>query len=193
MQVRCESCGEKVPMYDTIHYGLAEGSFRVLCTRCFNDEVARAEGLPGFPHVTFEPVSIAGCDGSVHEFHFQTRLCPPNVVLDAFEIHDGRRVGYEFQIIGDAEDELLVLLGRLIEKVRRALASKDLVHGSNGTRIGDRGLVRGRIEWDPDSGGALPMLTIDGQPIAWEEFGRMLMTYEGWQFKLTIHDLSEEV
>ncbi len=88
---------------------------------------------------------------------------------------------------------LLVLLGRLIEKVRRALASKDLVHGSNGTRIGDRGLVRGRIEWDPDSGGALPMLTIDGQPIAWEEFGRMLMTYEGWQFKLTIHDLSEEV
>ncbi|MGH7107075.1 MAG: DUF7713 domain-containing protein [Acetobacteraceae bacterium] len=29
--------------------------------------------------------------------------------------------------------------------------------------------------------------------MAWEEFGRMLMSYEGWQFKLEIKDHSEEV
>jgi hypothetical protein len=29
--------------------------------------------------------------------------------------------------------------------------------------------------------------------ILWEEFGRMLMTFEGFQFKLEIRDRSEEV
>jgi hypothetical protein len=35
--------------------------------------------------------------------------------------------------------------------------------------------------------------TIHGREIAWEEFGRMLMTHEGFQFKLEIRYRSEEV
>jgi prevent-host-death family protein len=34
---------------------------------------------------------------------------------------------------------------------------------------------------------------IDGRPVTWEAFGRMLLRYEGWQFKLEIYDLSEEI
>ena len=37
------------------------------------------------------------------------------------------------------------------------------------------------------------MLVIDGQEISWDEMGRMLMTFEGWQFRLTICDRSDEV
>ena len=33
----------------------------------------------------------------------------------------------------------------------------------------------------------------DGQEISWEDFGRMLMSFEGWQFKLEIFDRSHEV
>jgi hypothetical protein len=29
------------------------------------------------------------------------------------------------------------------------------------------------------------MLVIDGQEVSWDEMGRMLMTFEGWQFRLT--------
>jgi hypothetical protein len=29
--------------------------------------------------------------------------------------------------------------------------------------------------------------------VTWEQFGRLLMSYEGWQFKLDIRDRSEEV
>jgi hypothetical protein len=53
--------------------------------------------------------------------------------------------------------------------------------------------VRGHIEWDDDTDGLLPLLIIDGQEVSWEQFGRMLMSFEGWQFRLEIRDRSEDV
>jgi len=41
--------------------------------------------------------------------------------------------------------------------------------------------------------GNVPLLIIDGREITWDELGRMLMSFEGWQFKLTIADKSEEL
>ena len=59
--------------------------------------------------------------------------------------------------------------------------------------IADDGVVRARIEWDDAQDGRLPLLVIDGREIDWDQFGRMLMSYEGWQFKLTLADKSEEL
>jgi hypothetical protein len=39
----------------------------------------------------------------------------------------------------------------------------------------------------------MPVLVIDGRDVSWEELGRMLMTFEGWQFRMEIRDRSEEV
>jgi ECF sigma factor len=50
----------------------------------------------------------------------------------------------------------------------------------------------GRIEWDDDHDGRLPMLIIDGREVTWEDFGRMLMSFEGFHFELNIRDKSEE-
>jgi hypothetical protein len=41
--------------------------------------------------------------------------------------------------------------------------------------------------------GCLPLLVIDGKEISWEEFGRMVMTFEGWQFRFEIRDRSEAI
>lgn len=50
-----------------------------------------------------------------------------------------------------------------------------------------------RIGWDPDNGASgPPLLVIDGKSLSWDEFGRMLMTYEGFNFRLEIFDRSEE-
>jgi hypothetical protein len=100
--------------------------------------------------------------------------------------------GYQFQILGDPDEEILSLLARLIERMRRALAVKHLKKGKHGLQIADQ-TVRGRIGSDEESGVRTPMLTIDGQEISWEEFGRMLTTFEGWQFRMEIADRSEEV
>jgi hypothetical protein len=55
-------------------------------------------------------------------------------------------------------------------------------------------VVRGKIEWDESiDHEQVPVLVIDGRQISWNEFGRMLMSFEGWQFKLEIRDKSEDL
>ena len=85
-------------------------------------------------------------------------------------------------------------MAQLVERMRRALSRRHLEHdeGSAGLRIADF-LVRGRIDWDESEDGHLPLLVIDGREVTWEQFGQMLMSYEGWQFKLEIKDPSDEV
>jgi len=39
----------------------------------------------------------------------------------------------------------------------------------------------------------VPLVTVDGRQITWDEFGRVVMSFEGWQFKLEIRDKSEEL
>jgi hypothetical protein len=87
---------------------------------------------------------------------------------------------------------MLALIGRLIDKIRRALSFRHIIEGELGPRFADHGVVRGTIEWDDARHGQVPLVIIDGREITWDELGRMLMTYEGWQFKLEIRDKSEE-
>jgi hypothetical protein len=190
---RCDSCARTTPSYDIVNYGSIESGCRHLCSQCFNKEVAESAGLKGFDNAKFEPVGLADSSGEVREFHFRTHLFGTGVALNAFELCDGHPSGYHFQIIGDPEEDLLVLLGRLIEKMRRALSTKHLTNGEHGLQISDERVVRGRVGWDDAGQGCLPLLIIDGREISWDEFGRMLMTFEGWQFKLTIADKSEEL
>jgi hypothetical protein len=86
-----------------------------------------------------------------------------------------------------------VLLGRLIEKMRRGLSIKHVRNGEFGQQIADHRVVRGTIEWDASEDGSVPLLNIDGREITWPQFGRMLMSFEGWQFKVEIRDKSEEL
>ena len=142
----------------------------------------------------FHPVSLADSTGAIHEFHFRLRDFGEGVALDAFEPGKEYPAGYEFQLIGDPEADLPVLQGQLLDKMRRALSLKHLRQGSYGLAIGELGLVRGMIASDcAGAGESLPVLVIDGRPVEWEEFGRMLMTFEGSQFKLQIADQSEEI
>ena len=192
-QIRCDGCRQSAPSYDIVNYGSMERGYRRLCSLCFNGEAAKAAGLEGFEHAKFEPVGLTDCAGEVHEFHFRTNLFGPGVSLDAIELSDGLPVGYHFQIIGDPADDLLVLLGRLIAKIRRALSVKYLVDGELGLQIGDNRVVQGMVESDRDYDGRAPLLIIDGREVTWDEFGRMLMSFEGFQFKLNLADKSEEI
>ncbi len=186
----CSNCGAIVPSYDTVQCGSIEMGYKQICNQCFNQQVAKMDGLDAFQHANFPPIGIPDCTGEVHEFNFRTRLFGSGVALDAFELRDGQLEGYRFQIIGDPNDDLMELFGRLVERIRRALSVRHLVNGELGLEIAERN-VRAQIEWDEDCDG-LPILVIDGRKVKWEDFGRMLMTFEGWQFRLNILDNSEE-
>jgi hypothetical protein len=190
-KIRCVACQESVSSFEVVSVGSIEKGYRELCSRCFNTQMAQMDGLIGFEHLDLKPVTLAGADGKKHEFHFRTRLFGPGVALDAFEIRGGHPAGYQFQIIGEPEEDLLILLGRLIAKMRRGLSRRHLRKEEYGVQIADR-MVCGRIGWDDAQDGSVPLLNIDGREITWEEFGRMLMSFEGWQFKLEIRDKSEE-
>jgi hypothetical protein len=191
-QIRCANCAQITPGYDIVNYGSIDKGYRQICSRCFNTEVAKSDGLDKFEHVRFDPVELADCTGKAHVFHFRTRLFGPGIALDAFELRDGNPGGYQFQVIGEPEEGLLPLLGRLIDKIRRALSKVHIGDGEFGLRITDHRVVRGMIGWDEAQDGRVPLLSVDGREITWDELGRMLMSYEGWQFKLEIRDKSEE-
>jgi len=188
----CEECGTAVPTYDMVSYGSIERGHRELCNRCFNAEVASVLGLERFEHVRLQPVVMTDCAGEKHEFHFRIRLLGDVMALDAFELKAGVPCGYQFEILGEPDDEPLPLVGNLIERMRRSLSVRYLVPSEDGARIADQ-TICGRIEWDESGDGRVPLLVIDGQDVSWDEFGRMLMSFEGWQFRVAIRDRSEEV
>jgi len=162
-QTRCDGCSQMMPSYDIVHYGSIDHGYKRLCSGCFNTEAAQLAGVKDFAHAKFQAVVLADCTGALHEFHFRVRLFVPGVALDAFELRDGSPAGYQFQIIGEPQDDLLVLLARLIERMRRALSVKHLTEDEGKTQIADHRIVRGRIEWDEGSDGRVPLLVIDGR------------------------------
>jgi len=178
---------------DLVNFGSAESGYKRVCSRCFNPKPAEESGQADFEDAKFPPIRIADSLRKFHKFHFRTNFFGPGVALNAFEFRKGRPAGYEFQVIGEPEDDLKGLYAELVAKIRRALSIQHVVQGEMGSQIADHRVVRGRIGWDPAQNGRVPALVIDGREIYWEEFGRMLMTYEGWQFKLSIFDRSEEV
>ena len=188
----CHTCRTPIAGYDSVHYGSIEGGYRDLCSRCFNVEVA-AMGEIDFEHVEFAPVDMTDAAGGAHRFHFRLHLLGDQVSLEAFELKDGAPGGYQFQILDEAEADLFALLARLVARMRRTLAQQHLEREPGfGLCVKDV-LVRGRIDCDLESDERVPLLVIDGKEISWEQFGRMLMTFEGFQFKLEIRDRSEEV
>jgi hypothetical protein len=191
-EIKCEGCDELSPGYDIIHYGSMESGYRELCTQCYNGEVAKRCGLADFENIRFEPVGISDSAGETHEFHFRTRLMGHIVALDAFEVRDGIPAGYNFQLVADPDEDLFAMLGRLIQRIRRTLSVKHIMDGKHGRQIIDQ-TVRGRIEWDDAEEGRLPLVVVDGREISWDDFGELMMGFEGWQFKLEIIDPSDDV
>jgi hypothetical protein len=187
----CGACGTAVPSYDLVSYGSIDRGYRELCTRCFNAEVASVLGLERFEHVQLQPIVMTDCAGEKHEFHFRIRLLGDVMALEAFELKAGAPGGYQFEILGEPDGEPLPLLGSLIERMRRSLSLRYLVRDEDGAHIAEQ-TVCGRVERDASGDGRVPLLVIDGQDVSWDEFGRMLMSFEGWQFRVAIRDRSEE-
>ncbi|NNF64220.1 MAG: hypothetical protein HKN07_08150 [Acidimicrobiia bacterium] len=80
------------------------------------------------------------------------------------------------------------MITRLMEKMHRGLNRLHLKPGG----IQDK-TVRGRFEWDEEQDGRIPRVVVDGISLSWDELGEMLMSFEGWQFRLEIADPADEL
>jgi hypothetical protein len=194
--IPCERCAKLAPAHDLTHFN-TEAGVLLLCTQCFNADVAQRVGIRDFDNHPLDPISITAADGVIHEFHLQTRLLGAMVTLEAYELKDGEPSGYQFQLIGEPGEDRFVQLGRLVERIRSTLATRYLEDSKYGLQIKDME-VKGAIEADMSDEAdvfapRLPMLVIDGRDVSWDEFGKMLMTFEGFQFKLEIVDKSDDL
>ena len=185
------SCSSaNVQQYDTVNEARGD---RILCSACFNREMAHRAGIGNIDSIKFESVRLDDANGVVHEFHLRTLLFGDKLSLESFEsTSEEEPSGYRFQIIGDPLADQFVLLGKLIEKMRRSLAVIHVRDTDLGLQVIDE-IVHGRIEWDGSDDSRMPCVVIDGRRVEWDELGHMLMTFEGWQFKLEVHDPSDEM
>lgn len=187
---RCEECGREINRgYESVHVTEPDGSdSRQLCLECYNREMAAYAGID-FVHPKFSPVELADTKGDKHVFYIATRLLGDRVAVEAYK--EEADPGYRFKVVGEAK-EVQKAFQKLLGKMRRALNWRHLVEEEGRLTLADDLKVRGRFEWDDETDGKLPLLVIDGKTVTWHDFGRILMTYEGWQFKLEIYDPSDE-
>ena len=93
--------------------------------------------------------------------------------------------GYEFAAY--SETSPYSALGRVREKMRRALATRHITGAPGNVRmLHDR--IAGRITSD-GAGGVL--LVVDGVPLSLSDLESILASHEGWAFELRITDALE--
>lgn len=190
---KCESCGAETIARTMTSFGSEDSGYQDICLRCFNQRCAKRMGIDGFEHVDFEPISFVDPAGVEHTFFFQLRLHPSGVGLYAEEAGRPPCEGYEFSVGGDFLDDPMGLFEELHGKIKRGLSMQHLDTDS-GLHIKDQSL-RGHISSnydDSESGEPEPVFVIDGKPVTLGELGNMLLSFEGWQFRLEILDKFEE-
>jgi hypothetical protein len=159
---------------------------------CYNRAAALQMGI-AFEQADLRPVTLEDADGHPHTFHVQSRLVPTGHVVEAFEIKGGIPGGYRFAVLGDFEADTLSLFALVYDRMRKALATKQVRRGEHGWQLELDRPVTGRIDADLDSDPRLPLVTIDGREFSWEHLGHMLMTFEGFNLELRVRDSIEVV
>ena len=193
MNSTCDSCNATLQAHNNITLTIGDSS-QHLCTRCYNEVISEYHDV-NFENVTFDPINLSDKEDIEHRFTFHTRLLGDKVAMEAFEELEGEQSGYQFQVIGCIEDDILSLYQSLYEKMKRGLEQKHIEPNELTSwpeySSSRNDIVRGHITSDIDDG-CTPVVIIDGHEISWDEFGKMVATYMGFNFKMELFDQSEE-
>jgi hypothetical protein len=132
-------------------------------------------------------------DGKKRVFEIRRVLAATGVEYEAMEIQHGEPKGMRFAVLGN-EDEEQDLQRELIGRIERSLSAKHLRYDEMSLSwITCDDIVRGQIGWDPESEDQMPLVVVDGRELSWEEFGRVMKSYEGFQFVLKFVDPTDDV
>jgi hypothetical protein len=77
--------------------------------------------------------------------------------------------------------------------MRREMAQRHVERTQFGWQLTGEHRLVGRIEWDAETNGELPLIVIDGKPFTWEQVGRMLMTFEGFTLDARVEETIQVV
>jgi hypothetical protein len=184
----CGRCGQPLKSHERI--SVANVGLR--CYRCFNQETAATTGVD-FDDTPLQPVTVSDADGVEHTFEFHSMLVPTGHALYARESVPEGQEGYEFSVLGDFDADVWDLFGVLWNRIQREVVVRHVERRELGWQITDAHRLVGRISWDPDRAGEVPLLVIDGRPFTWDQVGRMLMSFDGFTLRAVVDDTIEVI
>ncbi len=198
----CEYCGREVENYNSILISsedVGNGNLTCICLHCYNKNMADAVGI-NYDHIELQPIYLDDYDGIQHKFHFTIRLMGEQLALSSFEITEDGSDGYRFEMIGNIEDGIFSVFSRLYERMLKNMGrqhvykSKETGSWQISMKDYEEDIVRGYMTSDSEADAFdVPLVVIDGKPFTWTELGRMLMSFEGANFKLQMFDPSDDV
>lgn len=201
-ETKCNVCGTSEPRGGGFTY-LSSGAgavSQVLCPSCWNDFAADRMGIEAPESSELKPVRVLDVDGQPHMFEFEVRLSTGLGVV-AYELINGERgLGYEFSVLEHPATPLREAYAKLIAKITAGLSVKYLeTRDDHRYRWGQTSIVgsavNGRVEErrDDETGEDQLGVVVDGRFLTFEEFGRALSSYVGFNFRLEMFDPSDAV
>ncbi|MTI81236.1 MAG: hypothetical protein FH758_10170 [Firmicutes bacterium] len=177
-----------------VHLTISENKTIHICMECNNNFTANYMGIE---LSSFQPgiYEFSGIRGKKHIFNVQRRVSPMGIGYEANEVTKDGSPGFTVAVMDGVDCDQQLLLEKLKTKVKKTIFKRYLKksfspYGGKTISIKDSE-VTGRFEYNEDND--TPKLVIDGKEFTWEEFGRMLNSYEGFQFQLKIMDITEDI
>ena len=188
----CEVCKKKQA---NVNLTLADGTIQEICKDCFDVFSAREMSieLAPFKSGIYE---YPGLNGKVYRFMIDKLVLPMGVGYEAVEITKDNSPGYKVAVMDGLDCNQEYLFYILEAKVKYTLSKKYLRTGTfpdgmEYTSLENDEIV-GRFEYNGKND-EIHSVVIDGRVFSWEGFGRILRSYEGFQFKLKMYDITEDV
>jgi hypothetical protein len=176
----CEDCGEPEARFSL-------GGVEV-CDRCFDRRIAEHTGFPRLPEPP-PPLVLAGPDDRRHRLRFRIWRAPTGIEVELEEMDVPVGEGYKFAVLGEHDADV----DHLVEHVQRQAEAEvgrlylEPADHRDGWVVDDE--VAGRFVWNDEEPRGTPYrVVVDGRTLSWEELGRALEPYEGWNFRLVIED-----
>ncbi|MGP4060991.1 DUF7713 domain-containing protein [Halobacillus sp. H74] len=182
---RCHQCKKND---STIHTQI-DGESISLCLDCYNAILAEELGVELLDQV--KEVTFRDHAGVLRYFSIVQRVDPAGLFIEAEEKNG---YGYTFAIHGELDEDQVALFERLMEKVKQGLdvsyiEEKAFPNGQSYHSLKDDRFF-GQIEMGENGG---PVIVIDGKPYTWDEVGKMMESYEGFQLKMEIYDPTDDI
>ena len=185
----CKLCGGSTNVYGAVTLMISEEEGPItFCNQCHNKYMAEMLDVTNTDGFNQKLVFVDGSN-IPHTFQINSQINPLGIQWEAVEFLEDNKIGYLFRIYQEFEEEYSVALKRLYDKIEKGLSQEFIIKEEcfgreYYTLKNDR--AEGRIEWDDAHDGDIPKLIIDGKEYSLYELGRMMMAYEGWNFKLEI-------
>ncbi|WP_058307365.1 DUF7686 domain-containing protein [Gracilibacillus massiliensis] len=182
----CSVCNENEAK---IHMTIEDDTQISMCETCHNLEMSLKLGRTFDKEI--EAFTLPDAAGKYRHFYIEQLVLPIGVRLEAIE---SKGEGYRVAVGDELDTDLPSLYQKLVKKTKQTLSKqflekKTFPNGQSYVRIKDSELVA-QIQSSGNSHG--PLLVIDGKPFTWEEEGKMISSFEGFEIEMKMKESTDD-